>query len=71
MDKPWIGEVKKGEFKIIRTRAGLFKLNFSTIVVAGQVKSDEGKIELRLGLPGYAVLSLLYLTVFLAALTIF
>jgi hypothetical protein len=73
MDKPWIGEIKKGEFKIIRTRAGLFKLNFSRILIAGQIKNDEkkGKIELRLGLPGYVVLGLLYALILFVALTIY
>ena len=73
MDKPWIGEVKKREFKVIRTRAGLFKLNFSTILVVGQIKNDEkrGIIELRLGLPGYTVISFLCATILLVALTIF
>jgi hypothetical protein len=73
MDKPWIGEIKKGEFKIIRTRAGLFKFSFSRILIAGQIINDKkkGKIELRLGLPGYDVLGLLYALILFVTLTIY
>ena len=56
IEKPWLAEIKTDEFKIIRTRLGLFKMSFSRIVVRGQIEGDTQKtIKLEIGVAGYAI----------------
>lgn len=73
MDKPWIGDVGRKDFRIIRARTGLLKLNTSRILLAGQIINEEKeeRLELRLGLPGYQVLIILlfWAIIFFAAFT--
>jgi len=67
--KPWIGQVDKdrNEFKVMRTRTGLFKTGISTLEVHGKLTKDK-KIEIKIRPGWYAALSLLLTTFFLATI---
>jgi hypothetical protein len=74
IEKPWLAEIKANEFKIIRTKLGLFKMSFSRIMVRGQIEGDSSKtIKLEIGIAGYAIfnftLSSIALTLFLGLAT--
>jgi len=59
--KPWIGKVdkEKKEFKVLRTRTGLFKAGISALEICGKL-TDDKKIEIKIRPVWYAALSLLW-----------
>lgn len=67
VDKPWVGEINNENFKIIGARAGLLKINPSTILVTGRISRLQSKTQIRLsfGLPGYLILILMFEALFL------
>jgi hypothetical protein len=73
IQKTWIGKVDKGknEFRILRTKAGIFKTGISTIEIYGRLTDDKNKktIEIKMRPTWTMVIALLGLTVFLTAIT--
>lgn len=69
-EKPWTGEIKNKEFKIIRSRTGLLKLGLSRILLKGQINTGDKKttIELKVGLPRTVIVSFLWELIFVIAL---
>jgi hypothetical protein len=67
--KSWIGKVDKdrNEFKVMRTRTGLFKTGFSMLEVCGRLTKDK-IIEIKIKPVWYAALNLIGGAIFIAAI---
>ena len=63
LEKPWIGEVDRDQksFKLIRSRAGIFKLALSRIAIKGAVINESGHAQLivKYGLPVFFTIGVL------------
>lgn len=70
IQKPWIGKVDKerNEFRVMRTRTGLFKTGISGLEVRGRLNEHEGGkgIEITIRPIWYVALSFVWVTIFLS-----
>jgi|GEM_PF-3577693 len=65
IDKPWLGEIKENRFRIIRTKLGLFKSNYSQVMIKGELINDKNDIlKLEIGIPGYTIFNFSWQTGF-------
>ena len=73
IEKPWIGNVSKDltEFKVRRTKAGVFKSRVSMFEICGRliVNNNERTIEIKIRPVWYVALSLVWVSAFLAMIT--
>lgn len=67
IEKPWLGEIRSDRFRIVRTRLGLFKINFSQTMVKGQIVSDKpgNMLKIEIGIPGHTIFNFLWGAIFL------
>jgi hypothetical protein len=75
IERPWLGEIKADRFRLVRTKLGLFKSNFSRIMVKGQIAGDQTQrtLKLEIGVPGHVIFNFMWgsiaLTTFIALAT--